>query len=468
MPEYIYHGQILYWNSSHWASRNVFGILKDRYGNVVSDAFVTIGDVSVKTDENGYFEVNNILPNINGNELTSIINCDINSDYVVTIPYSQFNSENNYTVELNLEILEDNVTDLGYVGNEGTNGYYRIYAIRTETSVVIEALTYVPLTSSGLDKLEIFMSVDKFYGVGGSGTRNSEYVLFNIFSSGLIRGWNWPNGTKSADNALFKFGNNTVTSNGVDITNTVTISQTGLNKVCFEVPYAFFEQLNAQEKGLDSVKGNTVINQSTPIGFFILSGYKEGGTTWKSYDNWSYKVANNSLKSYSYDLPILTHDNSIVNNYSIYMNNILSSFDSLSNYVEAVYGKGLEGNMATFSGHTTKIYTAGNPLFSNRASSTHGVPADGGVKALSGLTFIYDSVDGSNTSITATKSGYLLMAMDDNNITKTDVSNWDFISKSYLPNLGVSTAKKSASLYIIWVEAGQTVSVLANAIVFTK
>ena len=44
-----------------------------------------------------------------------------------------------------------------------------------------------------------------------------------------------------------------------------------------------YKRLDGSELEINA--GNTVINQSTPIGFYILSGYKEGGTTWKSYDD---------------------------------------------------------------------------------------------------------------------------------------------------------------------------------------
>jgi hypothetical protein len=67
--------------------------------------------------------------------------------------------------------------------------------------------------------------------VGGSSTRNSQFVLFNIFSSGLIRGWNYSDAKQTQ---LFSEAKNKVTYSGVTINNTVTIPSTGLNKIYFE------------------------------------------------------------------------------------------------------------------------------------------------------------------------------------------------------------------------------------------
>lgn len=363
-------------------------------------------------------------------------------------------------------ILGGHLVDLGTVGGDSVP-LYEVNLIRTIDSIVLEATTDVELTSNGLDKIEIFVNFDKFYDINGNGasTRNSQTVLFNIFSSGLIRAWNWPNNTKSADNALFKFGNNKVTSGDVAITNTVTLSNSNLNKMYFEVPYSFFNKLYEQEVGLDSVAGNSTINQTSPIGIYFMAGRKVG-SSWVNKDNWSCKTLLDSNKGNPSELLIIGHDNKLYKNYYRYTLDILSSFERLNSYVTTVYGKGLEDNMASFSGHEIKNYLPGTYLFSNR--TTHSVPADGGVGALKGLTYIYDKVDGNNTNITATKSGYLLIAMDDNNIKNALASNWNFVAKSRLTNSGVSLGKNTMSLYIVWVEEGQVVTVPANALVFTK
>ena len=313
-----------------------------------------------------------------------------------------------------------------------------------------------------------YLIFDKFYDVGkaNTSTRTSNWVLFDIFSSGLIRGWTWPSNTKTA---LFTEAKNKVTCKGVDITNTVTISSDGLNKVYFEVPYAFFEELKEEVASADSLGANSrKIDKSSPMGIYFMSGRKNGNT-WDDQDNdWSVKNELGSGKNYPSDLTIVGHDNKLYKNYYRYTLDVVSSFERLSSYMETVYGKALEGNMASFdtTKHTTKVYEPGALLFSDRTN--HKVPDDGGVGALKGLTYIYDSVGGSDVAVTATKSGYFLLGMGDDNIKTTVISNWDFVVKSCLQNFGVYLGTSTMSLYVTWVEKGDTIKVPKNAILLTR
>ena len=439
------------------------GTVSDRYGNVLENIHVSIENITTYTDESGYYEFVDIIPNPNKQVIVVEIDSTINMNFTKEIAYNSFNSTNDYKLNVDIVVLENNVTNLGAVG--GVDGYakYNLYLIRNEEAIVMEALTTTTLSTNGIDKLEIFFNVDEFNTVGGKSQRDGQFVLFNIFSNGLIRGWNFPENTKKT---LFTEGYNNVTYKGVNINNTVVISNEGINSIKFTIPYRFFELLSNGENELEGVSANTVINKATPIGCYFISGYKVG-SSWSNYDNWSYKVENGSNKNYPIDLAVAGYDNKLYKNYATYVEQVLSSYDSLDNYIMKSFGTSLTGNMATFTGHSMKKYEAGNPLFSDRNASVHSVPQDGGVGALKGLHYIYDPVVGNATTIKALTSGYLLLLVDDNSIDNSNLGTWKFIVRSCVKNHGIATSAGSASLYIIWINEGESVTVPANGLVFT-
>ena len=443
---------------------NMSGILADRYGNVLSNVAVSIDDNTTYTDEYGFYEFNDIVPNQNKQSLLLKIESSINLEYSKEILYTTFNSENNYTLELDIVVLENNVTDLGVVGGVDGHAKYNLYLIRNKEEIVVEALTTTTLTTNGIDKLEIFLNVDEFNSVGGKSQRDGQFILFNIFSNGLIRGWNYPENTKTA---LFSEGYNNVTYKGVTINNTVVISDQGVNSIKFTIPYAFFKLISDDENSFEGISTKADMNAATPIGCYFMSGYKVG-STWSSYDNWSYKDSSGCNKNFPIDLAVAGWDNQLYKNYHSYVDQVLSSYELLDSYIAKSFGIGLSENMATFTGHSMKKYIAGNPLFSDRDAGLHGVPQDGGVGALSGLKYIYDPVVGDDTEITVTTSGYLLLLVDDNSIKNTNLNGWSFVARSCVKNHGIATSAGTASLYVIWINKGESVAVPANAVVFTK
>ena len=120
--------------------------------------------------------------------------------------------------------------------------------------------------------------------------RGAQAVLFNVFSNGFIRAWNWPSNTKKqmySGQPQYSWE-----YNGVTVKNTVTISDTGKNKFAIEIPYAFFDLLVEQQFGLEGLSANYSkdkygVGKNTPLGISMLSGYKVNNQTWYS-DSWYY------------------------------------------------------------------------------------------------------------------------------------------------------------------------------------
>ena len=373
-------------------------------------------------------------------------------------------------------IIGGHLVDLGTIG--GTNSLlYNINIIRTKKAIVVEGLTEDSFSDSGLEKIEVFINIDKFYSrekdptdvtAGGTSTssygsrRTRDHILVNYFLSGLLRVYNFPM-TKQTElfnkKGIFTYKN----VSGATVSNTAVVRTGGTSSMRLEVSYKFLEQIMLDERAVDGATAKYEINETTPIGLYLLSSTKKNNA-WPTDDNWSYKTQSGSNKNYPSDLAIIGHDNKLYKNYATYTADILSSFGKLDSYVTTAFGTGLTDNMATITGHTMKEYVSGNYIFSDR--DAHVVPETNVIGALNGLHYIYDSVSGSGTKITAQTSGYLLLLADDNSINNTNLAQWSFLVRSCVKNHGIKCA--SASLYLIWINQGESVTVPANAVVFTK
>ena len=352
---------------------------------------------------------------------------------------------------------------------------YQVYLTRNETGVVIEASTNSTLTTDGLDRVEIFMNVHNY----STSARGAQTVLFNFFSNGGIRAWNWPS-NKQTQLHSGSVAFSSWTYNGSKIENTVTISETGLNKFVIKIPYTFFNTILKQQFELEGLSTSYSeekygVNKNTPLGISMISGYKLSNTWYSA--SWNYNdipdLANQNIgtivyKNYPSDLAIVTPGCTVAQKYSVYADSLLSSFDILDTYVQAtnvgVEGKTLANDMAKFdaTGHSLVKFKPGQCIFSNRTQ--HVVP-DACAEALKGLTFIYDAVD-SGTTINITKSGYLLLIVDDVSLTNSLLVDWNCVLRSGVTGHGIVT--KFVSMYAIWAEEGATITVPANAVIFTN
>ena len=462
------------------------GRFVDIYGNAITDATVLVNDVEIQTDNDGSFIINDLFAD---EKYTSFMLEVHKEGYAVLtqeVAFSLFNSGNDYAYDLgDVKVLPENTTVLGVVGGKQINSSknvpeYEVYLVRTDDAIVIKSLTTSTLTTSGVDRLEFFFNVYNYSTKG----RGAQTVLFNIFSSGLIRGWNWPNNIKAT---LFSEGKVNVSYKGVTINNTVTISQTGINEMQFTIPYAFFDLVAQQQFELEYGSSYTnfydinkyKVDASTVIGFSMLAGYKESNT-WYA-DAWQYNdipdlkdenIGTEVYKNYPSDMAIITPDNHVMKNYASYSKYVLDSKENLFKAIESTHvykpGVSVQDNMAGIdaNAHVLKKFAAGQYLFSDR--TTHAVPNDGGIKAINGMSFVYDSVTGSDPTITITSSGYLMMMVDDNSLTKNSSSKWTFVLRSSVTNHGVQAASGTVSLYVLWVEVGDVVTIPANALVFTN
>ena len=463
---------------------NVTGNVVGMYGEAISGAKVSLDETEVTTT-NGTFEFENIVPKEDATHFTLTVEKEGYATRSYQIAYGEFKESNNYCVNLqDCKLLTEGTTDLGLLGGTGTSGSntatipeYQVYLTRNDTGVVIEAITDSKLTSGGLDRLEIFMNVHNYSTSG----RGAQTVLFNVFSNGFIRAWNWPSNTKKqmySGQPQYSWE-----YNGVTVKNTVTISDTGKNKFAIEIPYAFFDLLVEQQFGLEGLSANYSkdkygVGKNTPLGISMLSGYKVNNQTWYS-DSWYYNdipdLASQNIgtivyKNYPSDLAIVTPECKVAQKYSVYADSLLSSFGILDSYVQStnvgVEGKNLANNMAKFdaTGHSLVKFKPGQYIFSNR--TLHVVPEEC-TEALKELTFIYDPVD-AVTTVKITQSGYLLLMVDDNALTSEYLKDWNCIIRSSVTKHGINTGGRGVSMYAIWAEEGDTITIPTNAVIFTN
>ena len=462
------------------------GNLVDIYGVAIADAEVEVNGTIVTTNADGLFKFVNLFADEANTSFVLNISKNNYRNVSKIVNYSIFTDENEYSADIgSVKILPTGTTDLGKIGGKVINDTksipeYDIYLTKTDSSYVITALTKDRLTINGLDRLEIFMNVHNF----STKKRGSQTLLFQIFSSGLMRINHYPNNVSKQ----LAQGTNSVNYNGFTFKNTAIVSENDWNSMTFEVPYAFVQWALENEFQLEFGDSYTdfyslekyPVNSNTPVGICLYTGHKLNNATWHN-DSWQYNdipdlkdqnIGTEVYKNYPSDLAIITPNNAVVKNYAAYIAQPQSSFDSLAAYVESstVYrsGKSFKDNMAELDNamHTLKTYQAGQYLFSDR--EIHVVPSDGGNAAVNSLTFIYDSVTGDPVTLNIIKAGYLIVLVDDNSLTNASLANWNCLIRSHVTNHGVSAASGVVSLYVKWIEVGENVTVPANALVFTN
>ncbi len=408
------------------------GTVLDFLGNPVEGAAVTLKDTQITavTAADGTFVLNGFETG-NYAVTVNIIGYKTAEAFVYT---EDFTEENGYEAVLDdIKLLSDNTAVLGRIG--GTNAYETdVFVTRGESGLRIFVAS-----SDGADiaadmRLEFWINTYSFIK-----SRSANTLLITIGGDGSSAAAHFPSNKQTAVSS-----------------DEITVAVKG-NYAEVTVPYAFIGQFAPEFYTVD---------KNTPVGVSMTSKKQNSSKfdVWNRSDMKGISGTDEVVRGNAKDYLIIGGDGTLgteLNDGGITLE-VLDRLVADSAAYKENYAFG--ANMAQFeipSGMSVAKVAEGAALFSDRDASKHGWdsfrPA-----ALEGMSYLSKSISAA-AAVTAKTSGYLLLFASSN---RTPDAKWVKILDG-ASNPGMDVAHYG-NYYAVWLEAGETVNVLADAILLTN